>query len=271
MSGELATLEGVTSYNRLLGDIVNIGGTGTNVDAVVRGEVGHLLETCIRYTPGARAQVIEQRVTYRERRQYSVYSGGYTGKDAKAQPTFVLQSQQNTKAWYVTPAESNGRAKPRHGRNAGQAWHQMNNPDRHWRDELWQDYQREEADRLADYAAHLAQEVRAAQGARGLTAQSWWQIADMLGIDIRVAGYIRRAAPSNGKTYQNGAGHLETVEGAVTYVLENFMPILVRGDGRGIIQRAMATREGAFDIAVKKGLFDDLTFVAKHYPALLAA
>lgn len=292
---ELATIEGVDTFNRMLGDLANIGGPGTNLDAVVRGEVGHLLETCIRYTPTARAEVIDQRVLYKERTLYSAYSGGLTGKEARAQSAFISVGQRDpSKSWYVTPNTTGlhgqvwrettrtedgqivktGRRHSRHFDRAGNvasAWHEMSRADRHWPDWIWAAYQREEADRRQDYEAHLAAEKRAGRASRGLSAQSWLEIADALGIDIRIAQYVRRAVPSDGKTYTNGAGRREVQGDATTYILENFQPILLHHDGQGIVERALAARLKAFDTAVEKGLATDLLLQARNYPALLAA
>ena len=104
MSGDGATFEGLSDFNRLIGDLVKIGEPGTQMGAVVKDEVGHFLEACIRGTPGARSEVIQQRVTYRERLQYSAYSGGETGKNARHESTFISVGQRDpSKAWYVTP------------------------------------------------------------------------------------------------------------------------------------------------------------------------
>ena len=274
MSTDGATIEGLDTLNRLLGDIAKIGGPETNVGAVVKDEVGHLLEACIRHTPGARTEVIEQRVQYKERLLYSAYSGGDVGKDARAQDRFISQGQRNGNAWYVTENYT-GRATARFSRqrdragNVAKSWHLMNG-NRRWPDELWAEYQREESERQQDYAAHLASEMRVAKRSKGLSAQSWLEIADALGIPIRIAEYVRRAIPSDGKSYVNGSGHVETTAEATSYVLENFQPLLLKsGKAAGIVSGAIATRARAFDIAAQKGLFADLAFLAQRYPSLL--
>ncbi len=275
---EACTLD-TTVFNRMIGDLVTLGGPGTDAAAVVRGETGKLLERCVRYTPTAREEIIDQRTMYRERRDYSSYSGGLTGKYAQAEPRYIVQGQQNDKAWFVTTDQTllpaNPKKKTRRTRNYaaagrdGKVWHLMNG-NRRWPDALWQEYQREEADRKADYEAHLAKELAAGRASRGLTARSWLDIADALGLDLRIDEYVRRAVPSNGKHYVNGRGRIEQNGDATLYILENFQPILLREGGEEIVERAMAAGAKAFDVAVEKGLFNDTEFLRKRYPALLA-
>ena len=279
---DAATID-ISGFNSLVGDLVKLGGPNTKPEAVLRDETAHLLENCIRFTPTARAEVIDQRTLYKERKEYSVYSGGITGKNARLEDTFISVGQQNQKVWYVTPNTSglgttiSETGERRHGRhlnragNVTKAWHCMTRPDRHWPDWMWAAYQREEADRLADYQVHLAKELAAGRASRGLSARSWLDIADDLGLDIRIAQYIRRAVPRNGKTYVNGTGQVERAADSVTFTLTNFQPILLKNDGAGILQRAISTRQAAFEKAMEVGIFDDVAQLSRRYPALLAA
>ncbi len=141
---------------------------------------------------------------------------------------------------------------------------------RHWSNVRWARYQATAAQRQGDLDQSLRIRERMAKESIGLTRQSWVQVADALHLELHAPrlGKIRAAVASNGRQYANGFGYPEESDAGFELVLENSLPSLVRGDGAGILQRAINTRLDAFEIEVKKGVLADLQTFAARYPGL---
>ena len=261
---DLATLEGVDGFNRLLGDLVQIGGPASNAAAVVKGEVGSLLDACMRYTPQATQKKIRVRASYRFNGKYAIRGSGdlkvtmNTG-DRKGEAFAEHVWLRSGGKFYIMrgPGRWGGRSAPEGA---------------HWPDRIWQQYQ-SLVDQSPEELAQLEKRwIAQALASQGLARQSWSQIAEALGLTLHGADGVRSAKGSDGRDYRNGTATKESTRDRTVFTLSNSMPALVSGrlDGESIITRAFAAREKAFDTALEKGLFQDVEFLAKRYPGLLA-
>lgn len=261
-----ATLD-TTSFSRMMGDLARIGGPASNVEVAFAGEVGHLLETCVRYTPGAQTKKIRERANYRFSAKYAIRGAG----DLKVTMNDGTRGGEADNVWLRSGGKFHIMRGPGKWPATGKQKTSRYAPNgARWPDRLWAEYQSLVQQTPQERDALKKAWVARALASRGLLAQSWVQIGQSLGIDVDAPDYVRRAAPSNGRTYTNGAGRYVPGKTENTYILENFQPALIQG-GERIMQAALDTRVKAFDIALQKGVFDDMAAVAARYPGLLAA
>ncbi len=275
-----ATLD-TSSFNRMVGDLINVGGPGTNVDAAFRGEMGSLLNVCADYTPSATVKKIRERADYRFASKYAIRGSGdlkVTMNDGSRKGEAVadrvwLRSGGKFHIMRGPGAWGDGGTFKR-GPKKGQSRPARTAPNgAHWPDRIWAQYQSLIDQTPEERAALKKAWVEAALKSRGLAKASWFQIGAALGLPMKTpAGYVMAAIGSDGRAYQNGSGTHRDTKAESVYELINMMPALAGGglDGAGIVERAMATRVSAFDHALKHGVFKDLVEVSKKYPGLLA-
>lgn len=139
-------------------------------------------------------------------------------------------------------------------------------PDAIWADYLASRYVRQKL---------VAERTKEILRRRGMERLSWLQIGDALGVQLSAvspAGSLReniaRGSKANGRTYANGSSTEVTAALRFQITVENQSPIAVRRWGRKRIEEAMNRRRRGFEIAMKKGLFENLTLRAKRYPGI---
>lgn len=266
---EEATLDGLAGFNRLLGDLMIVGGPGSNAAAVTRDEVGSFLSTCASYTPAASREKIKQRADYRFSEKYSIRGSGdlkVTMNDGSRMGEAVAD-----RVWL----RSGGKFYIMRGPGCWDGGKRQAPQGAHWPDRIWAQYQSlidqtpEELFRLKK--AWEAQALKS----RGLAKASWGQIAQHLGIPgvwENLPNYAQNAVGSDGRTYANGRGVAPSGNEEIIYTLQNFMPALAQGgglNGEGIAQRAAAARVSHFERALERGFLTDVDFLASRYPALI--
>lgn len=228
-------------------------------DAVLRPELGKVLDTAVRYTDSSTPQEMEELWRYRLNRKFNTYGAGEVGGRAKGVYPRISVTHGGTKKWWVD-------------RNrAGARTFYIMTGGRRWSNARWAAYQAEEADRVADLNAELAIYLPKARAAAGLKKKSWAEIGDALGIPVKLPAYARNSQLSSGATFINGNGTRAATPDNVIYTLTNSMPALVRSQGEGILQRAFDTRATAIEIALRKFVFDDLGAAAKRFPGIVLA
>jgi hypothetical protein len=233
--------------------------SGRDLADVTRDQAGKILETAIRYTPMAKMKVARETAQRTVRRRFNTYGAGDVGTAARNNYPRISISQKRGKVWWVDKNEDGLRV------------FYLMNGSRKWSDERWGKYLAEENDRINDLAMALETADKRAIGAIGLARQSWVQIADSLGIPLRFTseGRIRSAIASTGRRYINGRGTETTGQNSFIIELINDHPILVdKLGGAGILQRAVSTRRRAFDIDMKKGVFNNIELRVKRYPGI---
>jgi hypothetical protein len=114
--------------------------------------------------------------------------------------------------------------------------------------------------------SQITTSIKRRQDARGLSKKSWLQIAEKLGFDISVPGYVA-AATTRGGDYPENAQARENREGSdFSITLSN-----ARTYSSSIydaIRKAMNGREKFFKENMKAGVFKNIANIAAKYPGL---
>jgi len=114
------------------------------------------------------------------------------------------------------------------------------------------------------------QDMKLRQGARGLTAKSYFDIIQAIGVGQTggsVASFIQRARPIGGKSRRVGfaiATGANTSQFNLTVV--NTSGIAIKTDGQRKLNSAITIRRKFFMDSMRKNFFFDAKFVARNYP-----
>lgn len=141
----------------------------------------------------------------------------------------------------------------------------------HVPDHIWLDYLAGRSAQLAAVKARTKELLKR----RGLERLSWLQMADAMGISLATvapAGNLReaqaRGATARGRTFANGTA-TESASGLqFEIVVENGSPVAIKRWGQRRLEDAMNRRRRGFEIALAKGLFENLEKRAKRYPGI---
>jgi hypothetical protein len=236
-------------FRRMVDDLATL--SGKLFEDVLIHQVGALLKVCLRMTPAARASAIVKRIS--SQNDHVQFPSGHIISIWKKAGDVTMFLDEST--W-------DGRGQAPRQAATGMTWHDMSK--RRWSDKRWARYQAYQAE-LKNYQ----KDPKAALRARGISKQSWEQIAQDLGLDIGAPAFVRRAVPSNGKTYKNGVAKkfLEVAASYIEIANDNYL-VVKKLDGWAILQRAMNTRRRAFQIEMEKGVFEDIAMRAKRYPGI---
>ncbi len=138
-------------------------------------------------------------------------------------------------------------------------------------DEIWATYLSSREERLALVRARTKEIMKR----RGIERLSWLQMADGLGVSLATVapnGALResvaRGAAVRGRQYPNGSARRTTDLFRLKIIVTNESPVAVKRWGQKRIQDAMRRRTKAFEIAMKKGLFDDAKRRAQRWPGI---
>jgi hypothetical protein len=169
----------------------------------------------------------------------------------KSETQKILEAAaRNTIAAQVKLIEANERAQPVRFMN-GKIYF-MNN---RYPDALW-----------AQLQAKVKRSIQVSKEARGLSKKSWKQLAERLGFDIDVPGYVAAATTKNGD-YPEDAKARENREGSdFSITLQNsrtYSPSVYDA-----IRKAMNGREKFFKENLKTGVFKSIETIAAKYPGL---
>ncbi len=126
---------------------------------------------------------------------------------------------------------------------------------------IWHEFLLSEEGREA-YVKQLTAELIAR---RGIERLSWLQIGDSLGIPLSsvspqgsLGEPTARAALVRGRQYKNGSSTAVASGSEFVVTLRNESPVAVKRSGQSRVDAAIAQRQRGFQIAVEKGLLDDL-------------
>ena len=123
------------------------------------------------------------------------------------------------------------------------------------RDEAW-----------AAVQTQIASSIKRRKEARGLSKKSWLQIAERLGFDISVPGYVS-AATTRGGDYPENAQAREDRQGSdFSITLSNSRTY--SSSVFDAIRKAMNGREKFFKENLKQGVFKSIGTIAAKYPGL---
>lgn len=112
---------------------------------------------------------------------------------------------------------------------------------------------------------------------RGLMRLSWIQIGDALGIPLSSVSptgslqeVIARAARGpRGRTYANGTAQVTITSSTLIIRLRNESPLAIKNNGQQELDRACLQRLKGFEIAMKKGVLDDLKLASARWRGII--
>lgn len=238
-----------------------------NTDRILRTLIQRIIQGCIRRTKMATAKFIRARFKAK-------------GNSARA-PGIAMSINSGIRGglegrvWYgEDPAVSTSvtarqrAALRRRAKKGGKVWVVMEdaiNPGAG----MLRRFQALDAFRQADIKGRINTLLKAALAARGLARNSWYQIAQKLGITLNsVAGgaQVAVARPSSGASYQPGNGRRIQSPQALYYELTNSYPFSrFKIGGAQILSWAIQGEMGYFRNNFKRGVFSDLQAIAKKY------
>lgn len=141
----------------------------------------------------------------------------------------------------------------------------------HVPDPVWLDYVSSRDLRLQVIRERAREIIRR----RGTERLAWLQMTDAMQIDIKTVAPTRsvrediaRGSAVRGRQYHHGTARETTDVFRLSIVVENSSPVAVKRWGQRRIEDAMRRRRRAFEISMKKGLFENLTLRAKRYPGI---
>lgn len=105
---------------------------------------------------------------------------------------------------------------------------------------------------------------------RGLSRNSWWLMAEKMGISIEVPGYIRKVEVKGVDLRSNVSAIRGTSRtGKATLGGTNAQPTIAGPlRGQSILDRAIRGRVRYFEENLRRGVFADVAQIAKKYPGL---
>lgn len=131
----------------------------------------------------------------------------------------------------------------------------------------------------AEFPGALKARLRDLLARRGLERLSWVQITDAMRIDmddvapvtLRIQDDLVRAANYRGKQFSNGRAAEAADSSRFTVTVTNESPSAIKTMGQSRLNNAIAQRVKGFEIAMSKGLFDDLKARARRYPGIFVS
>lgn len=205
--------------------------SGAKLRNVVEYETARVLERAVQLTPIASVAAIRQ--------HYDFSWSGFTA----ARPSLYTPR---------TPGGLRARSRARLTKNGFLIYVSTNQ----YPDELWAALTGENTSRL-----------KKALAARGLTKQTWWKLAELAGLQIRVSpAQIKKARASTGRTYDNESFRRVQSVGKVGLFFATTQPILIKLGGQRILARAIAGRVRYFERNARNHVFDSMKTIAQRYP-----
>jgi hypothetical protein len=238
-----------------------------NTDRILRTLIRRILEGCIRRTKMATAKFIRARFKAKGNSAHapgiamSINSGIRGGMEGR-----VWYGEDPDVSTEVTPKQRD--ALRRRAKRGGKVWTIMENAI-HPGAGMLRRFQALDSLRQADIKGRIRGLMEAALAARGLARNSWYQIAQKLGITLSVTGgaQVAKARPSSGASYEPATGTAR-YEGPrqLYYDLVNSYPFLrFKIDGAKILPWAIQGEMGYYRNNMAHGVFADLQAIAKKY------
>lgn len=142
----------------------------------------------------------------------------------------------------------------------------------HVPDAIWGDYLQSRELLKAQIKERKKELVRR----RGMERLSWLQIGDALGVPLASVApnnfalqeNIARGATVRGRTFANGTAFESTAGLRFQITVENRSPVALKRNGEARLQKSVDAGVKAFEIAMRKGVFDNLAERAKRYPGI---
>jgi hypothetical protein len=245
----------------------NFGEFGMHLEMrdVIMSEGAAVLQTCLSRTKALSKTGMDRVAARFSARAHTFAGAGRAGQGIRQSPNArsvyprISVAPKVGRTWWLDKADG---SRPTFYIMSG------GSPNRRWSDKRWAQFQAMEAERLA-FEKELLAQLPKLRGSRGTTKQSWVQIADNLGIQLKaVPDYVRKAVPFHGPRV-DGVGRKFQNANEFFIELENRNQILIgRMDGAGMLQRAVSGRIKFFETNMAKGAFNDIAKAIKKYPGI---
>lgn len=256
------------NFRAMCGDLARM--SGRDYDHVLTSEAASCIKIAALQSPIASAADIKKQVRERTGASWAIPDGEFS----------VNQRTNKGRVWFWDKDLGSRLGYDRRqvaaaGTTAAGAFYMIfdTGPSRGHRvpDRIWAAYLTSREERLALVQARTKELVKR----RGIERLSWLQMADGLGISlasVAPSGSLResvaRGAVVRGRQYPNGSAQRTTDLFRLKIVVTNESPVAVKRWGQKRLQDAMRRRTKAFEIALKKGLFDDAKRRAARYPGI---
>jgi hypothetical protein len=169
----------------------------------------------------------------------------------KSETQKILEAaSKNTVAAQVKLIEANERAQPVRVLN-GKIYYMKNR----YPDALW-----------AQLQARVRRSIQLSKDARGLAKKSWKQVAERLGLDVAVPGYVSSATTRWGDYPDNARATEERRNSDFAIFIKNGRTY--SASVFDAIRKAMNGREKFFKENMKAGVFKSIETIAAKYPGL---
>jgi hypothetical protein len=244
-------------FNAIVRDLARI--SGADFKTALRVHTTKVLELCLKRTPGKTGNAVREKARLRVEKpaRYVDLAGTKVvpgPKVPRPMTTPFLQTLTGTRGgiaggqWYVGRNRAGTRVVLHPTKMVGNA-----------KFSAMQAIQSSLQQQLSPKAAE-------AVAAIGSLKKSWLQIADRLGLDLKVAGFVRKA---RGR-YDDGARSAWHTDGAAFFAecVNTNNQLVRRYNAAAIVQGALQTRAKAFAIEMQKGVFDDVKTRAARYPGV---
>lgn len=103
---------------------------------------------------------------------------------------------------------------------------------------------------------------------RGLAKQSWYALAESLGLPMKVPAYVKKAKVKGREYPQQVTDSQERRSGKLVITITNSMITMIAANGKGALAKAINGRTGYFYRNMKRGVFKSWRDIAKKYPGM---
>jgi hypothetical protein len=241
-----------TGFAGMIRDLSRL--SGSDFDHVLREQTIAVLQRAASWTPIAKVSNLEKaasRAGNSVRRLYEK-SGRKIANTPKRKWFFKGDK------WYIMEGKGEWEG-GRTAQNGGR-----------WSNSRYAEYLSLEQDQEKTAKSMERDRLRGLKAARGLTRRSWVDIANDLGFGLKVSPTsVSSARPSDGSMHKNGYAIVKKTAKSLIIEIANTYPALVfRLDGNAILQRAIKARITAFNMDLKKNVFNNIELRAKRYPGI---
>lgn len=237
-----------TGFRSVCEDLAKI--SGRDFQTVVKAQVALVLKRCISGTPAANKKKLKEKAD-------RIKAFSYMYLKNKDGTKFVLNPKRNPTLKFF---------KMQSPKDGVERLYALNDPKRRWSNAIWQKM----IGNKAFWDSIASSRAEGLMGARGLSKQTWFKMAQKLKIDsqIKAPKYVLAAKQRSKKQYDNQDAY-EKSKGKeyVATVVQKYR-FLTSGKYRSMLQNAIKSRRLAFNRELKKGLFDDIKKRAQRYPGI---
>lgn len=145
-------------------------------------------------------------------------------------------------------------------------------PINEWRlpDQVWNRYT-QAVNRIAPRMKAMAKKIL---GARGVSKQTWLEIAKVFGVDyiLKAPAYVYKAKSTSKRVYRNTEGkEFFSMHDAYLVMKQRYKNLTENGFAAVILQAAIRARIKAFSTDVNRGVFKDAKKRAARYPGVFVS